>query len=68
MIAAKLATMEQGARTDIASIEATSQPDVAEQLNVSPTSVQRARKLLNEGAPEDIAAVEAWESAAQSRP
>lgn len=63
MIAARLATMGQGARTDLASIEAMSESDAATLLNVSRSSVQRARKILKEGTPEDIAAVEAGEKA-----
>jgi hypothetical protein len=50
--------MPQGARTDIASIEAMSQPQAAELFNVSRSNVQRARKVLNEGVPELVKAVE----------
>jgi ParB-like chromosome segregation protein Spo0J len=46
LVAAKLATMQQGARTDIASIEAMSQPEAAELLNVGRPTVQRAAKVL----------------------
>jgi hypothetical protein len=35
MVAGRLANMRQGARTDIASIEAMSQPDAAKALNVT---------------------------------
>ena len=42
MVAADIATLTQGARTDLASIEAMSQPQAAELLNVSRSSVQRA--------------------------
>lgn len=58
MVAAKLSTMGQGARTDLASIEATSQVDAAELLNVSRSAVQRAKTVVDDGAPELIAAVE----------
>jgi hypothetical protein len=58
MVAAKLANMRQGARTDLASIEATSQSDAAEMLNVSRAGVQRAREVLDKGAPELVQAVE----------
>lgn len=58
MVAARLADMKQGARTDIASIEARSQSDAAEMLNVSRSAVQRAREVINDGAPELVAAVD----------
>jgi N6-adenosine-specific RNA methylase IME4 len=59
MVAAKIANMPQGARTDLASIEAMSQPQAAERLNVGRASVQRAREVLDHGAPELAAAVDA---------
>ncbi len=58
MVGDKLATMKQGARTDIASIEATSQDEAAKLLNVSRASIQRAAKVRKEATPETIAAVE----------
>ena len=58
LVAAKIANMPQGARTDLASIEATSQPRAAELLNVGRASVQRAREVIDRGAPELVAAVE----------
>jgi ParB-like chromosome segregation protein Spo0J len=61
MVAAKLATMKQGARTDLASIEAMSQPRAAELLNVGRASVQRARDVLDHGVPELRQAVERGE-------
>lgn len=45
-VAAKIATMKQGARTDIARIQAMSQPEAGKLLNVSRNSVQQARKVL----------------------
>lgn len=47
-MAARLADMEQGQRTDLASNEATSQSAAAEALNVSRSSVQRADKVCVE--------------------
>ncbi len=41
--------MKQGARTDLASIEAMSQDTAADLLNVSRSGVQRARKVLKHG-------------------
>jgi N6-adenosine-specific RNA methylase IME4/ParB-like chromosome segregation protein Spo0J len=61
MVAAKLATMKQGARTDLASIEAMSQPRAAELLNVGRASVQRAREVLDHGVPELRQALERGE-------
>lgn len=63
MIAGKLATMPQGARTDIAPIGAMSQEDAAELLGVGRRSVQRAVQVQNKGAPELAAAVEAGQMA-----
>lgn len=54
MIAAKLATMEQGARTDLASIEAKSQTEAADMLNVSRSSVQRAKVVQDKGVEEVV--------------
>ncbi len=58
MTAARIANMRQGARTDLASIEAMSQPQAAELLNVSRASVQRAKAVLEGGAEELIRAVD----------
>lgn len=60
LVAARLANMRQGERTDLASNEAksVSQSDAATLLNVSRSGVQRAREVLEEGAPELVAAVE----------
>jgi ParB-like chromosome segregation protein Spo0J len=58
IIAAKIATLESGARTDLASNEARlSQPEAAEALNVSRASVQRAKAVLDKGTPELVTAV-----------
>jgi ParB-like chromosome segregation protein Spo0J len=59
MTAARLATMRQGARTDLASIEARSQEQAADLLHVGRASVQRARVVLDRAVPELIAAVDA---------
>jgi len=58
LIGARVANMRQGSRTDLASIEAMSQAQAAELLNVSRSSVQRAGKLLECGALELVAAVQ----------
>lgn len=57
MIAAELATMRQGARTDIASIEAMSQAEAADRVNVSRTGVQRAVIVRDKAIPEIADAV-----------
>ena len=58
MVGARLATLAQGARTDLAQICAKSQPEAAGRLNVSRRSVQHARVVLDSGTPELIAAVD----------
>lgn len=62
-VGAKLATMKQGARTDIAQIQAMSQDEAAETMSVSRSSIQAATKVRNEGEPELFAAVEAGQIA-----
>jgi ParB-like nuclease domain len=60
MIAAKLATLEVGANQhheEGASIEAPSQSQAAEMLNVSRSSVQRARHVREHADPEDVKAI-----------
>lgn len=57
LVAARLATLPKGANQH-ASIDAPSQAQAAELLNVSRPSVQRAREVLVNGAPELVAAVE----------
>lgn len=49
MAAARIANMRQGERTDLASRDARSQSDVAEQMDVSRESVQRAKKVIEHG-------------------
>lgn len=56
-------TGKRQGRTDLAQICAKSQAEAAELLNVSRRSVQSARKVLNEGIPELIEAVEQGEIA-----
>ncbi len=58
MIAARLANMPQGTRTDLASKETMSQATAAKMLNVSRRGVQRAREVLDTGTPELIEAVD----------
>jgi N6-adenosine-specific RNA methylase IME4 len=58
MVAAKLATMRQGARTDLSPIGEMSQARAAELLNVGKRSVERAADVRESGAPELVRAVE----------
>lgn len=62
LVAAKLATLRQGARTDLSPIGEKSQAEAAHLLNVSKRSVERAREVLDHGAPELVAAVERGEA------
>jgi ParB-like chromosome segregation protein Spo0J len=61
MVAAKIATMSQGARTDLSPIDERSQEDAATLLNVSKRSVERAAKVLNRGALELVDKVQRGE-------
>jgi len=61
MVAAKIATMRQGARTDLSPIDERSQENAATLLNVSKRSVERAAKVLNRGTPELIEKVDGGE-------
>jgi N6-adenosine-specific RNA methylase IME4 len=61
MVAAKLATLKQGARTDISPTGEMSQADAAELLNVGKRSVERAADVRDRGAPELQQAVERGE-------
>jgi hypothetical protein len=63
MVAAKIATLPAWRPAASASIEAPSQPQAADLLNVSRSGVQRARTILEHGQPELIAAVEGGEIA-----
>jgi hypothetical protein len=58
MVAAKLATMRQGARTDLASIGAKSKAGAGALLNVGTKSVERAKKVREKGSKALIKAVE----------
>ena len=58
MVAAKLATLKQGARTDLSPIGEMSQSDAAGLLNVGKRSVERAREVLDGGSPRLIHVVE----------
>jgi N6-adenosine-specific RNA methylase IME4 len=58
IVAAKLANMKQGARTDISPIGEKSQAQAAEILNVGKRSLERAKTVIDEGAPELVEAVE----------
>lgn len=62
LIGARLATLRKGANQH-ASIEAPSQAEAAELLNVSRASVQRAREVLDSGDAELVAAVDQGELA-----
>lgn len=57
VVADELATMKQGARTDLAEISARSQAETAELLNVDRRSVQHARKVREKADPELVEAV-----------
>jgi N6-adenosine-specific RNA methylase IME4 len=60
MVAAKLANMRQGERTDLPSIEgkSISQTDAAMMLNVGRASVERAKTVQRDAVPEIVKAVE----------
>lgn len=60
-VAAKLANMKQGERTDLhlsANLPKVSQSEAADMLSVSERSVTTAKKVIEQGAPELVAAVE----------
>lgn len=63
MVAAKIATLKQGARTDLRQICEKSQEQAAELLSVSARSVGDARKVIEKGAPQLAEAVERGEIA-----
>jgi N6-adenosine-specific RNA methylase IME4 len=58
MVAAKLATLKQGARTDLSPIDEMSQQQAADLLNVGKRSVERAAEVRDHGAPVLVGAVE----------
>lgn len=58
MVAARLANMQKGARTDLAPIGAMSDAAAAQLLNVSERSVERAKAVRESGTPDLVAAVE----------
>jgi ParB-like chromosome segregation protein Spo0J len=59
MVAAKIATMRQGQRTDLSPIGGMSQAAAAKALNVGKRSVERAAIVHHHGSPELVEAVEA---------
>jgi hypothetical protein len=59
MVATRVATMQQGARTDLSQDCGMSQSQAATMLNVSPRLVQYARVVERRGSPELVAAVDA---------
>ena len=61
LVAARLATMRQGARTDLAPIGAMSDSQAARALKVSERTVERGKKVIREGASELQLAVESGE-------
>jgi N6-adenosine-specific RNA methylase IME4 len=66
MVGARLATMRSGDRTDIEpclNLSKVSQPEAASLLNVSRSTVQFAKQVIERGTPELIAAVERGEIA-----
>lgn len=58
LVAARIADMRQGARTDLAPIGATSQQHAADMMRVSRRQVQRAKKVIKRGTSKLIAAIE----------
>jgi hypothetical protein len=58
MIAARVANMRQGARTDLSPIGEKSQAQAASMFNVGKRSVERAGEVLDKGSPELIEKVE----------
>ena len=63
MIAGRLATMPQGARTDLQQICGMSQREAANLLSVSTRAVETARKILNAGSQQLVAGVDAGDIA-----
>jgi len=61
IIAAKLATMQEGRPSKTASRDAVSQTEAAKQLDVSRASVTRAKQVLAKATPEEIKKIEQGE-------
>jgi len=61
MVAAKVADMRQGERTDLRSRDLKSQPEAAKEFKVSVPTVKRAKVVLEEGSKAQIKAVESGE-------
>lgn len=62
MVAAKIAKMRQGARTDLSPIGEKSQAEAADLLNVGKRSVERATEIMEHGVPQLRDAVERGEA------
>lgn len=58
MVSARIATMGQGARTDLRPIGLKSQSESAALLNVSERSTRRAQRVIEDGTPDLVAAVD----------
>ncbi len=58
MVAAKLANLDHGMRSDTQICDSVTQPEAAEMLNVSTRAVSSAKQVLKKATPETIAAVE----------
>jgi hypothetical protein len=58
MVAARLANMKQGARTDLSQICEMSQQQAAKMLNVGKRTVEHGRAVLDDGIPELAPAVD----------
>jgi len=61
LVAARIANLKEGRPSETASIDAVSQSQAGQLLNVSRESVQRAAKVLKKASPEIVAAVEKGE-------
>jgi ParB-like chromosome segregation protein Spo0J len=58
LVADKIATMKQGARTDLSPIGEMSQAKAADAMKVAKRMIERVRKVRKDGAPELVAALE----------
>lgn len=61
MVGARVASMRQGERTDLAPIGAKSQSDAADEVGASRRAVQRARKVMDSGRDDLVEAVDKGE-------